>query len=49
MFFVTLIELQTNPILKKLNYRFFEIPAFENWLCFSEHTNPSGKKAAFQR
>jgi len=22
---------------------------FENWLCFSEHNNPSGKTAAFQR
>jgi len=22
---------------------------FENWLCFSEHNNPSGIKAAFQR
>jgi len=44
-----LIELQTNPILKKLNDRFFEISAFENLLCFSEHNDPNGEKAAFQR
>jgi len=22
---------------------------FKNWLCFSEHNDPSGKTAAFQR
>jgi len=25
----------------------FKISAFENWLCFSEHNDPSGKKVIY--